>query len=134
MNRFEKLMHESRRQDGEIGLEKFNSFWLSTQQEMFGDSVDLSKDYAVWWSYIPHFLSTPGYVYSYAFGELLVLALYGLYRQEGQPFVAKYLTLLEAGGSASPYELLRPFGIDLDDAGFWQTGLAVIDEMLAHIE
>lgn len=134
MNRFEKLMHESRRQDGEIGLEKFNSFWLSTQQEMFGDSVDLSKDYAVWWSYIPHFLSTPGYVYSYAFGELLVLALYGLYRQEGQPFVAKYLTLLKAGGSASPYELLRPFGIDLNDAGFWQTGLAVIDEMLAHIE
>ncbi len=134
MNRFEKLMHEFRRQKGEISKEKFNSFWLSTQKEMFDDSVSLREDYSIWWSYIPHFLSTPGYVYSYAFGELLVLALYGIYRQEGQPFVAKYLTLLGAGGSASPYELLQPFGIDLNDAEFWQTGLTVIDEMLARIE
>ena len=134
MNRFEQLMHESRRQEGEISNETFNSFWLSTQREMFGDSVELGEDYGIWWSYIPHFLSTPGYVYSYAFGELLVLALYGLYLKEGQPFVKKYLTLLGAGGSASPYELLQPFGIDLNDAEFWQTGLGVIEEMLARIE
>jgi oligoendopeptidase F len=134
MNRFEKLMHESRRQDGEIELEKFNSFWLSTQEEMFGNSVNLGDDYAIWWSYIPHFLSTPGYVYSYAFGELLVLALYGLYLREGQPFVEKYLALLAAGGSASPYELLRPFDIDLNDRNFWTTGLEVIEEMLTRIE
>ncbi|WP_457577431.1 M3 family oligoendopeptidase, partial [Desulfomarina sp.] len=134
MNRFENLMHESRRQEGEISRKKFSSFWLTTQQEMFGDSVSLREDYSLWWSYIPHFLSTPGYVYSYAFGELLVLALYGIYRKTGEPFVEKYLSLLAAGGSASPYDLLQPFGIDLNDAEFWRTGLAVIDEMLARIE
>jgi len=134
MNRFEQLMHTSRRKDGELSTEKFNSHWLDTQQAMFGDSVTLSEDYAIWWSYIPHFLSTPGYVYSYAFGELLVLALYGLYKKEGQPFVDKYIDLLSAGGSATPYELLEPFGIDLNSPAFWQGGLMVIEDMLKRIE
>jgi oligoendopeptidase F len=101
---------------------------------MFGDSVHLRDDYAIWWSYIPHFLSTPGYVYSYAFGELLVLALYGIYRKEGETFVGKYFDLLSAGGSASPYDLLQPFAIELDSPDFWQTGLSVIEEMLAQVE
>ena len=101
---------------------------------MFGDSVNLSDNYGIWWSYIPHFLSTPGYVYSYAFGELLVLALYGLYQKEGEAFVAKYRQLLAAGGSASPYELVRPFGLDLDDPGFWHRGLDVIETMLEQVE
>ena len=87
---------------------------------------------AIWWSYIPHFLSTPGYVYSYAFGELLVLALYGIYQQEGESFVEKYLQLLAAGGSQSPYDLLQPFEIDLNSPEFWQTGLKVIEEMLSQ--
>jgi oligoendopeptidase F len=134
MNRFEKLMHEGRRKHGELSSEQLSEYWLSTQQAMFGDSVNLRDDYAIWWSYIPHFLSTPGYVYSYAFGELLVLALYGLYQQEGEPFVKKYLELLSAGGSASPYELLKPFNIDLDSPAFWLTGLTVIEEMLAKVE
>jgi len=134
MNRFEQRMHNSRRDDGELSSEKFNSHWMETQQAMFGDSVTLTEDYAGWWSYIPHFLSTPGYVYSYAFGELLVLALYGLYQKEGQPFVKKYIDLLSAGGSATPYELLKPFGIDLDNPAFWQTGLKVIEDMLERVE
>ncbi len=134
MNRFEKLMHEGRRKHGELSSEQLSEYWLSTQRAMFGDSVNLSDDYGIWWSYIPHFLSTPGYVYSYAFGELLVLALYGLYQQEGDSFVKKYIELLSAGGSASPYELLKPFNIDLNSPTFWLTGLAVIEEMLTKVE
>ncbi len=134
MNRFEQLMHEGRRNQGELSNEQFCTFWMQTQQEMFQDSVTLRDDYRVWWSYIPHFLSTPGYVYSYAFGELLVLALYGIYQQEGTSFVDKYLGLLAAGGSASPYELLQPFGIDLNSPEFWEKGLAVIDSMLVDVE
>ncbi|MDR3630917.1 MAG: M3 family oligoendopeptidase [Desulfocapsaceae bacterium] len=134
MNRFEKLMHEGRRNQGELSKERLSEFWLQTQRDMFGDSVTLSDNYGIWWSYIPHFLSTPGYVYSYAFGELLVLALYGLYQQEGEGFVARYKELLAAGGSASPYELVRPFGLNLDDPGFWHHGLDVIETMLAQVE
>ncbi len=134
MNRFEQLMHEGRREHGELSNEQLCSFWMNTQQAMFQDSVTLQDDYQVWWSYIPHFLSTPGYVYSYAFGELLVLALYGVYQQEGAPFVEKYLSLLAAGGSSSPYDLLKPFGIDLNSPLFWEQGLAVIDSMLVEVE
>ncbi len=134
MNRFEQLMHEGRRQQGELSKEQLSEYWLSTQRAMFGDSVHLGDDYGIWWSYIPHFLSTPGYVYSYAFGELLVLALYGIYLKEGEPFVQKYLRLLAAGGSQSPYDLLKPFDIDLNSPEFWQTGLMVIEEMLTKVE
>jgi len=134
MNRFEKRMHEGRRQQGELSSDQLSAYWLATQEEMFGNSVKLRPDYGIWWSYIPHFLSTPGYVYSYAFGELLVLALYGLYQQQGDAFVTLYTELLAAGGSASPYELVRPFGIDLDDPGFWLRGLEVIDGMLQQVE
>ena len=134
MNRFEHMMHEGRRSHGELSSEQLSEYWLSTQKAMFGDSVHLHADYGLWWSYIPHFLSTPGYVYSYAFGELLVLALYGIYRREGASFVDKYLELLTAGGSRSPYELLQPFGIDLDSPEFWQTGLNVIEEMVSKVE
>jgi oligoendopeptidase F len=134
MNRFEMQMHEGRRKHGELSSEQLSEYWLSTQRAMFGNSVNLSDDYGIWWSYIPHFLSTPGYVYSYAFGELLVLALYGIYQQEGESFVKKYIELLSAGGSASPYEILKPFNIDLDSPTFWLTGLEVIEEMLAKVE
>lgn len=134
MNRFENLIHNSRREKGELSSEDFSAHWLATQRAMFADSVTLRDAYGIWWSYIPHFLSTPGYVYSYAFGELLVLALYNLYRREGDGFVPKYLALLAAGGSDSPYELLKPFGVNLDDPDFWQGGLAIIDEMLKSVE
>jgi len=132
MNRFEAAMHNSRRQQGELSAEQLAHLWLATQKPMFGDTVTLRDDYGMWWSYISHFLGTPGYVYSYAFGELLVLALYARYLEEGDGFVDRYLRLLKAGGSGSPYALLQPFGVDLNDAAFWQGGLAVIDQMLAE--
>ena len=134
MNRFEHLAHNGRRDSGELSSEQLSEHWRSTQQAMFADSVKLRDDYAIWWSYIPHFLSTPGYVYSYAFGELLVLALYDLYKKDGESFVPKYLELLAAGGSNSPYELVKPFGVDLEDPAFWQGGLNTIDEMLQLVE
>ncbi len=134
MNRFENLIHNARRDEGELADEKFSELWLSTQQEMFKDSVTLTENYKTWWSYIPHFLHSPGYVYSYAFGELLVLALYNLYKTDGDAFIPKYLHLLSQGGSQSPYDLLKPFGVDLDDPSFWQGGLSIIDQMLQEIE
>jgi oligoendopeptidase F len=134
MNRFEDKVHNARREQGELKTEEVTDFWLSTQREMFGDSVTLSEDYGIWWSYIPHFLHTPGYVYSYAFGELLVLALYALYKKDGGSFVPKYLDLLSAGGSRTPYKLLEPFGLDPDDPKFWDSGLQIIDDMLKLVE
>ncbi len=134
MNRFEEKMHNGRRQQGELSAAVMSHFWMETQEAMFGDSVDLSGDYSVWWSYIPHFLSTPGYVYSYAFGELLVLALYNLYQNQGDSFVDKYFDLLSAGGNDNPYDLLQSFSIDLRDPAFWNGGLEVIEQMLQEIE
>jgi oligoendopeptidase F len=134
MNRFEAAMHNGRRQQGELSAEQLADLWLTTQKPMFGDTVTLRDDYGIWWAYISHFLGTPGYVYSYAFGELLVLALYARYLEEGEGFVERYLHLLRAGGSGSPAELLRPFGIDLNDPAFWRAGLALIDQMVAESE
>ena len=134
MNRFEDKVHNARRAQGELKSEEVTDFWMDTQCEMFGDAVTLSDNYGIWWSYIPHFLHTPGYVYSYAFGELLVLALYDLYKKDGASFVPKYLELLSAGGSLTPYELLEPFGVDLDDPEFWNNGLKIIDDMLKMVE
>jgi len=134
MNRFEDALHNGRRQHGELSAETLNAYWLSTQKKMFGNSVELCEHYALWWSYIPHFLSTPGYVYSYAFGELLVLGLYRLYQQEGNAFTRKYLTLLRSGGKDSPYALLEPFALDINQATFWQGGLEVIEEMISQAE
>jgi oligoendopeptidase F len=134
MNRFEDKVHNARREQGELKTEEVTEFWLATQREMFGDSVTLSKDYGIWWSYIPHFLHTPGYVYSYAFGELLVLALYALYKKNGTAFVPKYMDLLRAGGSMTPYKLLEPFGVDPDNPEFWNSGLQIIDDMLQLVE
>ncbi len=134
MHRFEAAMHNGRREHGEMAAEQLSAFWLSTQKPMFGDSVTLSENYAIWWAYISHFLGTPGYVYSYAFGELLVLALYSRYLEEGADFVDRYLQLLRAGGDNAPDVLLQPFGIDLNDPAFWHGGLSLIEQMLKEAE
>jgi oligoendopeptidase F len=134
MNRFEDMIHNRRRDRGELSSDDLSNLWMNSQREMFGDSVILGEHYRTWWAYISHFLHTPGYVYSYAFGELLVLSLYRIYRQEGESFIPKYLHLLSEGGSQSPYELLQPFNIDLNTPAFWQGGFQVIEEMLTEVE
>ena len=134
MNRFEDMIHNSRRDKGELSTDDLSALWMESQKAMFGDAVSLDDHYRLWWSYIPHFLHTPGYVYSYAFGELLVLSLYRIYKEEGEDFIPKYLHLLSQGGSQSPYELLNPFNIDLNSPTFWQGGLLIIEEMLTDVE
>lgn len=133
MNRFEDMIHTRRRETGEVSTGELSNMWMKSQKKMFGDAVTLGDHYKIWWSYIPHFLHTPGYVYSYAFGELLVLALYRIYEKEGADFIPKYLHLLSEGGSKSPTELLAPFNIDLNDPSFWQGGLHVIETLLEEI-
>lgn len=134
MNRFEHRIHTTRREEGELTAEQFAEHWMATQQAMFGDSVTLGDHYQHWWSYIPHFLHTPGYVYAYAFGELLVLALYAKYREEGEDFALKYIDLLEAGGSDWPHVLVGKLGIDLTDLAFWNTGLGAIEDLILEAE
>ncbi len=134
MNRFEARLHEARRTEGELSAERLGDLWIETQSGMFGDSVALGDHYRHWWSYIPHFLHTPGYVYAYAFGELLVLALYARYKEEGDAFSEKYLGLLEAGGSDWPHLLVGKLGIDLEDPAFWHQGLAAIEALIARAE
>ncbi len=134
MNRFEDAIHNERRSHGELSPEQFGKHWIDTQKEMFGDSVTLTENYSVWWSYIPHFLQAPGYVYAYAFAELLVLSLYKMFTEEGDSFIPRYLNLLSSGGKESPPVLLEEFGISLEDPRFWYEGLDIIDGMLKQME
>ncbi|RMG89104.1 MAG: oligoendopeptidase F, partial [Chloroflexi bacterium] len=134
MNRFEDGYHTARRQQGELSAEQFSAIWMETQKAMFGDSVNLRDEYSIWWSYVGHFVSVPGYVYAYAFGELLVLALYNLYREQGADFVPKYIDLLAAGDSDWPDKLLARVGVDLNDPNFWQGGVKAIEELVEQEE
>ena len=134
MNRFEDRVHTQRREQGELSVEQFNEAWESTQVAMVGDTVEITEGYRTWWSYIPHFMGTPGYVYAYSYGQLLALSVYRAYEQRGDEFVPKYLELLAAGGSRSPEELGRIVGLDLADPGFWGGGLAIVDEQLEAAE
>jgi oligoendopeptidase F len=134
MNRFEHAIHTARREEGELTSERFSELWMQTQRAMFGDSVMLTDDYGLWWSYIPHFIGTPGYVYAYAFGQLLVLALYARYKQVGGDFNERYLAMLTAGGSNWPHEIVRPLDVDLTDPGFWRGGLSILEEQVAEAE
>ncbi len=134
MNRFEDGLHTARREQGELSTDQINTIWLKTQRKMFGDSVNLSDDYGIWWSYVSHFVGSPGYVYAYAFGELLVLALYKLYQERGDSFVPQYLELLAAGNSDYPDRLLAKIGIDLNDPAFWNGGLQLLSDLIAQEE
>ncbi len=134
MNRFEDAAHTVRREEGELSTDRFAELWTDTQREMLGDTVEITDGYRTWWSYIPHFIGTPGYVYAYAYGQLLALAVYRRYETEGDAFVPRYLELLAAGGSRSPEELGSIVGVDLADPGFWDGGLEVVDRQLEAAE
>jgi oligoendopeptidase F len=134
MNQFEDVVHTARRNEGELSVDRFNELWAQSQTEMLGDSVQLTEGYGSWWSYVPHFISTPGYVYAYAYGQLLALSIYKRYVDEGSTFVPSYLELLRAGGSQSPEELGAMVGIDLADPGFWDSGLDLVEAQLEEAE
>src|SRR4051812_26057602 len=134
MNRFEDRIHGERRERGELSVDRFAEHWLDTQRDLLGDSVDVPEDYGLWWSYIWHFVDTPGYVYAYAYGHLLALSVYRRYEEEGERFVPNYLELLSAGGSKSPEDLGRIVGVDLADPGFWSSGLELVERQLEAAE
>jgi oligoendopeptidase F len=134
MNRFEDAVHTARRDEGELSTDRFGELWAQTQGHLFGDAVEVTEGYRTWWSYIPHFINTPGYVYAYAYGQLLAMSVYRRYREEGESFVPRYLEMLGAGGSMLPEELGRIVGIDLADPGFWSAGLDLVQEQLDAAE
>jgi oligoendopeptidase F len=134
MNRFEALVHDERRGAGELSIERFGELWHESQAEMLGDAVQITEGYRSWWSYVPHFIGTPGYVYAYAYGQLLALSVYRQYAEQGASFVPAYLELLSAGGSRSPEELARIAGLDLEDPAFWAQGLALVRDQLEAAE
>src|SRR6056297_812360 len=134
MNRFENRIHTARREEGELTTEEFSRHWVETQNDLYGDSVTITDEYKLWWCYIPHFLHTPGYVYAYAFGELLVLALYDAYKNQNNGFSDRYIELLEAGGSDWPHNIVGKMDIDIRDAGFWNRGLDLFESMIDQAE
>jgi oligoendopeptidase F len=134
MNQFEDAVHTARRTEGELSVDRFAEAWTATQGDLFGDAVELTDGYRSWWSYIPHFIGTPGYVYAYAYGQLLALSVYGRYLAEGESFVPRYLEMLGAGGSMLPEDLGRIVGIDLADPGFWSAGLDLVEGQLQAAE
>ncbi len=134
MNRFEHEMHTARREKGELSTEQLCEYWQKTQQRMFGRSLTLREGHSLWWTQIPHFVGVVGYVYAYAFGELLVWALYARYKQSGPEFTKKYFDVLRAGGSDWPHNILAPLGVNLQDPGFWNEGLNLIDKFVKDTE
>ena len=134
MNQFEDAVHTARREEGELSVERIGDLWEASQVELLGDAVEITEGYRSWWSYVPHFIGTPGYVYAYAYGQLLALSVYGRYLAEGEAFVPRYLELLEAGGSRSPEELAGIAGLDLTDPEFWNDGLALVRGQLDEAE
>jgi oligoendopeptidase F len=134
MNGFEHLVHTARREEGELSVDRFGELWAQSQSEMLGDSVEITDGYRSWWSYIPHFIGSPGYVYAYAYGQLLALSVYQRYEQTGPELVPRYLEMLAAGGSRSPQELGEIVGVDLSDPCFWDAGLDLVERQLADAE
>lgn len=127
---FERAIHAY---EGELSTEQISQIWLKESKKMFGKSVKLGKDYALWWSYIPHFIHTPFYCYAYAYAQLLVLALYGLYKSaKTKNFKENYLKMLSLGGSKSPKELVGLFGFDIEDKNFWQFGIKEIEKLVGE--
>ena len=130
---FERRVHD-RRREGELTAEELCQVWMEVQRESLGPALHFEEAYKVYWTYIPHFIHTPFYVYAYAFGDGLVNALYAVYEEGGEGFQDKYFAMLKAGGSKHHKELLAPFGLDATDPDFWAKGLGMISGMIDELE
>ncbi|ANV97535.1 oligoendopeptidase F [Helicobacter enhydrae] len=136
MTKFERKIHAS---EDELKSQDFDAIWIKENQKMFGKSIKLTKNYASWWSYIPHFIHSPFYCYAYSYGQLLVLALFGLYKEsiannKKEEFVKTYIEFLSAGGSRSPRDLIATFGFDIEDERFWEIGIKQIKILLEEFQ
>ena len=130
---FECKLHAARA-DGELTPDQINEIWMSIQAESLGPVFEFMDGYETFWTYIPHFIHSPFYVYAYAFGDGLVNALYAVYEEGDPAFQEKYFEMLKAGGSKHHKELLAPFGLDASDPKFWDKGLALISSMIDELE
>jgi len=130
---FERRIHTERK-NGELTAERIGDIWMEVQRESLGPSIELKPGYEVFWSYIPHFVHSPFYVYAYAFGDCLVNSLYAVYEKADAGFAERYLAMLAAGGTKHHSELLKPFGLDARDPHFWQGGLGVIERLIGELE
>jgi len=130
---FELQVHQERRK-GELSADRINEIWLGIQGESLGPALRFDPEYRYYWTYIPHFIHSPFYVYAYAFGDCLVNSLYSLYQDAHPDFAAKYLAMLKAGGTLRHKELLAPFGLDASDPAFWARGLSVISGLIDELE
>ena len=130
---FERRIHDERRQ-GELTPDRIGEIWMSVQGESLGPAIAFEDEYKYYWTYIPHFVHTPFYVYAYAFGDCLVNSLYAVYQGADQGFAEKYLDMLRAGGTRRHKELLAPFGLDASDPKFWDKGLSVIAGFIDELE
>ena len=132
--RLEKIIHRQRRTGGEMTPEQISGHWQGEMAAIYGDSVEITERLRLSWSYIPHFVSSPFYSYPYAFGELFALSLFQKSKDDGPAFTDRYLTLLRAGGSASPHDLAQIVGVDLDDPAFWTGGFRVVERLIEDFE
>lgn len=133
-NRYEDAVHVARRTEGELSAGQLGEIFQEKLQAMFGDALILTDEHKAWWSYVGHFLHTPGYVYAYSYGNLLALSVYHRYLEHGPAFVDQYLDFLAAGGSTRPDELVKRIGMDITDPGFWDAGLKILDGMVSEVE
>ena len=127
MTNFEREVHK---REGELAISDLNEIWFNENKKMFEDSLHLSDNYKLWWSYIPHFIHSPFYCYAYSYGQLLSLTLFGLYKSGDREFVQKYTEFLSLGGSKSPSELVSIFGFDIEDDKFWEYGINEVKKIL----
>ena len=130
---FEKQIHEKRKIN-ELSVEEINSIWMEVQKNSLGPSIKFEDDYKYFWSYIPHFIHSPFYVYAYAFGDCLVNSLYSVYETNSFKFEDKYINLLESGGNNSYDQLLKPFGLNPKNKNFWYKGIKVIEDFIDQLE
>ena len=130
---FERRVHDARR-TAELTPDDLCRLWLEIQAESLGPAFNFRDDYRFYWSYIPHFIHVPFYVYAYAFGDCLVSSLYAAYEEAPDGFEPRYLDLLRAGGTLRHRELLAPFGLDASDPGFWAKGLGLLEGMIDQLE
>jgi oligoendopeptidase F len=130
---FERKLHTARK-EGELTSEQIGELWLSVQGESLGPAIKISEGYETWWTYIPHFIHSPFYVYAYAFGDCLVNSLYAVYQNAEEGFQERYFELLKAGGTKHHSELLAPFGLDATDPAFWSKGLSMIEGLIDELE
>ncbi len=130
---FERKVHTERK-NGELTSDQLGEFWLEVQAESLGPAIKLREGYETFWTYIPHFIHSPFYVYAYAFGDCLVNSLYAVYQNAERGFQEKYFDMLRAGGTKHHSQLLKPFGLDATDPTFWQIGLGVISKLIDELE